>query len=279
MSKKKTKQTKKSKTKKRKRGGGRVSTSTVESLTKDLAELISSHEDAEWQSAKSDFNNYHRIQQRELKKKRLTEEAKAKLLSELPRYQVGYALWFQRKNLEQRLKGLKKAGTDGDNQEVPSQPPLPIDIEPPPLPTHLPDIAPPPSLPPSSPDVAEPSVSVLDIQVPAIPIGERNVYDTVTDDEYSCFYCVFCYTKHAARQGHREYLETPFLIQDNMGNVVNPVSILRGDDNYDTAIQYCFETESDLGDHYMNVHLNNVDRMNRMSEMDDPQVSYSSLCV
>lgn len=149
--------------------------------------------------------HYIRIQQRELKRKNLSLEATARLLTEHASYKDGHSLWNKRKNLENRLKKLKEAGVEDDY----TNPPIRDDAQP-----RIPNIQVSQAVESSSGNSRHTHMADISGEKEA---GEEEAGEVESGHDTDCIcYCLFCYTNHSIQLGNKLDDRSPYLIQSQM---------------------------------------------------------------
>ena len=149
--------------------------------------------------------HYIRIQQRELKRKNLSLEATARLLTEHASYKDGHSLWNKRKNLENRLKKLKEAGVEDDY----TNPPIRDDAQP-----RIPNIQVSQAVESSSGNSRYTHMADISGEKEA---GEEEAGEVESGHDTDCIcYCLFCYANHSIQLGNKLDDRSPFLIQSQM---------------------------------------------------------------
>jgi|SaaInl74LU_5_DNA_1037368.scaffolds.fasta_scaffold06702_4 hypothetical protein len=235
-------------TKKNKAKRKRKAAATVESVTRELKELVSRHSNSEWESAQSHHSQYRRIRERELKKKDLTTEEIARLLDEQKGYQAGYSIHEKKRNLQKRLDKLKEAEpSEGDKPpDIPKQDVVSRAVESESFIPHQPA--------PEADDIPPvPQLRRRERQhEPNVATEEDSDDDMATEEDCDykirrLRYCLFCYQKHS---GYETDHRSPFLQKTTL----DPISIMEGGDGFRSAAKYCFDGDVGWSDHIKEAH-------------------------
>lgn len=204
----------------------RKTTATVESVTCDLEQLESSHSRDEWSTIEKNHSKYRRAQV-QLKNKQLDPKTQAAWLDEEKRTESDYKLWKKRKNLLDRIKQLQKvAAAEGGDEDLDSQ-----DVE------------------RSKSGTTTNTATAPDEGAtvpPVVPKRNSTKKDSSKVEGDGFYFCLFCYTKHS---GESLDNRSPYLLDTS-----DPISIMKGNDNFDSACEYCFLTNDNLQNHIQTAH-------------------------